>query len=416
MAEDLNSAGHYSIGRITGTTGATFYYRKSGILHLIHPQRQFIRGARFQFSGFPFIVLFILLETFTIKGQTSADVPVFSLVTADHFTSREFFIKDVLDQRPETSYQLVVPKFTDSQGIVQGELKQGKPIEINNIRRFLRESVSGASSLRPVTAYLKECSIAEESESNNAVKGAIRVVVRFEWQRDGEQVKLLEYTGGVQYKRDVREASSIEPAIKRALINSVKYLESWIAREGGKNEALARTLQLNIEDYTLNTDADTLFYSRERPLNFSDFRSKPLTGGKFSASVFPYFACETRSITSGAVVKVQMVLKVYLVRGFSWVRDDARDVYTLNHEQRHFDIVKIIAERFKRNIRTGKLTVDNYQAVFSTEYFEALREMDKLQKQYDGETSHGTDKVSQHRWNQWIDKELNSLNVSSAGG
>jgi len=52
------------------------------------------------------------------------------------------------------------------------------------------------------------------------------------------------------------------------------------------------------------------------------------------------------------------------------------------------------------------LTVDNYEGIINSDYLDAYREMDTLQKQYDNETRHGMDQFAQQRWNERIDKEL----------
>jgi hypothetical protein len=111
------------------------------------------------------------------------------------------------------------------------------------------------------------------------------------------------------------------------------------------------------------------------------------------------------------VIKLHLTLKAALPKSAAWVRSESRSNYTLNHEQRHFDIVKIAAERFKQKLTNSKLSPDDYEGIVNVTYLDAYREMTDLQKQYDNETRHGTDTAEQERWNAKIDKELKELKV-----
>jgi hypothetical protein len=109
-------------------------------------------------------------------------------------------------------------------------------------------------------------------------------------------------------------------------------------------------------------------------------------------------------------VHLTITLKTYVVRDASWVRA-GRDEYTLNHEQRHFDVVKLVVERFKQKIKPGNLTVEDYNSIIQHEYLESWREMTRLQDQYDSETGHGINHASQAAWNQRIDEELQKFGI-----
>ncbi|MGZ3752321.1 MAG: hypothetical protein ACXVAU_13655, partial [Mucilaginibacter sp.] len=78
---------------------------------------------------------------------------------------------------------------------------------------------------------------------------------------------------------------------------------------------------------------------------------------------------------------------------------------------RHFDIAKIVAERFKRKISSINLPPDNYDGDINVEYLETLRELHRMQVQYDKETRHGSDRYGQRQWDEKIDSELKVLGV-----
>ena len=71
-----------------------------------------------------------------------------------------------------------------------------------------------------------------------------------------------------------------------------------------------------------------------------------------------------------------------MVRGMSWVIPPAQDAYGLSHEQLHFDITKLVVERFKKKIAAMKadLVID-LNSMIQYEYLESYREMNQLQNQ-----------------------------------
>ncbi|QNP53647.1 hypothetical protein H9L05_08915 [Hymenobacter qilianensis] len=105
-------------------------------------------------------------------------------------------------------------------------------------------------------------------------------------------------------------------------------------------------------------------------------------------------------------------MKTFVVRSSSWVADHARTPYTLNHEQRHFDVVKLVVERFKHRIRQDTLSVDYYAGHLQHQYLLSYQEMNRMQEQYDGETGNGTNDAAQARWNERITKELQAFGVA----
>jgi hypothetical protein len=101
-----------------------------------------------------------------------------------------------------------------------------------------------------------------------------------------------------------------------------------------------------------------------------------------------------------------------MLKNSTWVRDLALNDYSLNHEQRHFDIARLITERFKRKLTPETLTLTDYNSEIQYQFIESFRDMNELQKQYDRETQHGINQAAQAYWNQKIDAELRSYGLN----
>ncbi|WP_228467005.1 hypothetical protein [Adhaeribacter swui] len=347
-------------------------------------------------------------------AQSSAKVsPIALRAEPLKFTVKEFYIADVIDDRSDkkaVTYLIpppaspTVPLATAAQPI---DLQGGG---LNAIREFVKQSWHQNTKLRPIVIRLKECKVQETANGKGRVDGRVSVAMAFEFLREGKPVHLVEYRGGARYGRPASSLTVIEPTLRQALIAGLSYINTWMNQEAGKNEKLATGIQVNFTDYLRNAEDDTVFYSPNRPLNWNDFTATP-RGSRYAALVFPGFAYQGGSEVVNGVIQLNLAVKVYVIRSSSWVKPVARDAYSINHEQRHFDIVKLVAERFKRKIQPDSLTLEDYNSIVQYKFIESFREMNRLQEQYDSETGHGTNQAAQAAWNSRIEADLRKYGI-----
>ena len=330
------------------------------------------------------------------------------------FTPKEFYIANVIDERSDrkaVAYLFPVQAGAAAQatGTLPVDLKGGG---LQAIRQFVRSSIPSDTRRRPVVIRLKECRLQETAGSKpGRVDGKVTVAMAFEYERDGAVVPLLEYKGGARYDRPVSQHNVVEPALRRSLADALQYLNTWMDREANRNEKLAKALKVTFKDHVLNVEDDSVFYTPDRPLAWKDFQGIPTKHSNYAASVFPGFAYEGKSEVVDGVIHINLTMKVYVLKESSWAKAEAKNAYSLNHEQKHFDIVKLTAERFKQKLNTGRLTLDDYNSIIQYEYIESFREMNHLQEQYDGETRHGLNQTAQANWNHRIEQELRDLGI-----
>ncbi len=322
------------------------------------------------------------------------------------FTPREYYIADLVDEREDrTAVAYLLP--TNSQPAYAVDLQGGALIAI---REFIQQSLSRNTALRPIIIRLKECRITESPAATGGVDGRVALGMAFDFQREGELVHLVDYQGGARYNRPTGQLTAVEPALRQSLATALRYLNTWMDRQASSNEKLARQIKVFFTDHTLNVEDDTVFYAPNRLLTWEDFRDKPHPG-KYAASVFPSFAYEGHRRVVEGVVQLHLKLKVFVLKDYSWVSEGTRNTHSLNHEQRHFDIVKLVGERFKQKIQPDSLMLGHYDSMIQYQYIESFREMNHLQQQYDEETRHGLDQAAQERWNRRIDEELHTFGV-----
>jgi len=322
------------------------------------------------------------------------------------FTPQEFYIADVVDARKDRK----AVAYVQMPGTTPAQPTTLQPLnllggDIPAVKKFVQQGLKRSVQMRPVLVRVKTLQVSENLVGKERVEGKIAVALDFDIQRNGKTLHTLEYKGGGRYLRPLRDVSITEPTLRRSLTDALIYLNTWMNQEADRNEKLATGVKIVFKDYTTNNDPDTVFYSSKRPLNWSDFRAQPQPG-IYAAAVLPGFAFTGQKEVVNGIIQLNLKVKVYMVRDGSWVRAGAKNAYCLNHEQRHFDIVKIVAEKFKKQLTENKLSVEDYNNTITAQYFETLREITRWQKQYDEESGHGTNVAEQERWNQRIDNEL----------
>ena len=360
-----------------------------------------------KYRTFATLLLFIVSSGLISATQVPAKPePILLRTETLSFTPQEFYIADVVDARKDRKAVAYVqmPGSTPAQPTTLQPINlQGG--DIPALKKFVLQGLKRNVQMRPVLVRVKTFQVNETMVGKERVEGKITVTLDFDIQRNGKTLHTLEYKGGGRYLRPLRDLSITEPTLRRSFTDGLIYLNTWMNQEADRNEKLATGVKINFKDYTTNNDPDTVFYSSKRPLTWSDFRAEPQPG-IYAAAVLPGFAFTGQKEVVNGIIQLNLLVKVYMVRDGSWVRAGAKNPYSLNHEQRHFDIVKIVAEKFKQQLTGDKLSVDDYNNTISAQYFETLREITRWQKQYDDDSGHGTNESEQERWNLRIDNEL----------
>ena len=279
------------------------------------------------------------------------------------FTPREFYIATVTDQRSDRGpvARLALTLDQSSQPV---DLERGVA---GSFQQFINQGLKQNRALRPIAMRIHQCRI-NETASGQRVTGQFTFSVAFELLGKDDSgaetsTRLTEYRGSANYVRPLGRTAVIESTIRQALIASLRSLNEYMNKESGRNEKLAKSLRINFVDDNRITNDDTVHYNPDRKLTWADFKAEARRGSHYAAEVFTSFAYEGKSTVKNGIIVLNLTAKAYMLKQSSWGRADAKNAYALNHEQRHFDIVKIIVERFKRKIQADNLTLDDYNSL-----------------------------------------------------
>lgn len=351
-----------------------------------------------------------------VTGFTTDSKPVTYIALQNqslNIAPKEFYIANVEDARPDnTNIGALLPV-----SIVPGKPALPYLIDLKGgiaaVKNFAAYSLPANKTLRPISIKLNEFKVTESPLTAGAVKGEIRLSLSFFLQKSEEKIHLINYSTTTNYQHRVGPAQQIEPLLRNMLGNSIIWFNNWVNMQAQSNIKLAKNFKIKFTDYREPIEGDTIYYSAGRPFTWNDFKGKAAANTRHAAETFAGLGYDEDIKVENSTIYMTLAIKVYAPKSACWVNSSARTAANLNHEQRHFDIARLVAEHYKQNIVAENPTPDTYDAIISMGYLDALREMNKLQRQYDAETAHSNDTYQQNMWDNKIDGELAAIGVKS---
>ncbi len=311
-----------------------------------------------------------------------------------------FELEEVVDSRPTRSSLGSIFSSSNQSALthIQDGLERG-------IKRFYNNSINQTGSQRRIQMRVLNMEIAEKKQSGSVVSGDVKMKFGYYLLGAFEPVHLVDYEAGMNYRRSIHRTDLVEQVLSQGLRKSIQFLNEWIMDQAASNRNLARSVRLEIIKIERKSDRDTVFYHPERPIRWEDFRERPNVSSKFNAAIFTSLALEGSPYMQDGTVVLPLEVKLYMLPGSSWIKRDPSD-YGLNHEQRHFDVTRIVGNRLESRLQSMELNPDNYDGLVNSAFLDAFREMNRIQEIYDRQTRHGMDSMAQSRWNTILDQAL----------
>jgi hypothetical protein len=312
----------------------------------------------------------------------------------------EYQILEVLDHRIQKA----------AIGEVFNQTAQKSPVSINGnleqvATRFFTKITNPKDSAQLIQIRIFELELKESFDREQRLyQGDVQLALGFYVKGSGEPEHLLDYLGTTQYRRSDFRMDRVEEIVNKLFQNSLEYFDNWYKSQNLQNRALAKSIRLDIIEPKQNSTDDKVYYDPERPLTWEDFKARPTPLSKNNATIFTSFSVQGISLMDAGSVVQTLEISVYMLPYQSWVKNPSS--YGLNHEQLHFDVVRIVANRLIHKLRNQDFDLDFYQARINEAYLDAYREMNRLQEFYDKQTQNGINTLEQEKWNQWIDEAL----------
>jgi len=175
----------------------------------------------------------------------------------------------------------------------------------------------------------------------------------------------------------------------------------------------AEAQKLNVEVNYISSDAATtkplIFYNPAVKLTWKDFKGAPVASSDAAAITNAGIGFKMAFQSEGNIATLKISVNCNFSIADSWVKDDRRTAYILNHEQHHFDIAYIHALQFIRNLKNASYTMKDYSKVIEKIYYQTHLELLTMQNAYDSETKNSQVASEQELWNKKIDGQLEAL-------
>ncbi len=297
-------------------------------------------------------------------------------------------------------------------GFVYGENQTQKTLKLNggtfkSLQNHFSKLFIKDSSNYPIIFKIEELSI-DENQVNSKITGKCKIKVTYSFQRDTSEIKLTDFQTAITFNRTQGDYNNYETLLSKVIEKSVIYFDGWMKENYDKNPKLIKSLKLVLNpDYQIESPekGDTIFWSPNRKMSWADFTGTMPKFTKYSAQIFTNFEYFAPLKLEKGVLNIELQMKAYMLKSGSWTSSSGLSGYSIAHEQVHFDITKIVVERFKQKAYQI-LTVDNYDSELQLLFIEMYREMNRLQKEYDDESNHSINVLGQHKWQQFVDEEL----------
>ena len=166
-----------------------------------------------------------------------------------------------------------------------------------------------------------------------------------------------------------------------------------------------------MQDRVATSASDTIYHDISKRLAWKDFQGVPDTkhfGGAVTASGYAF---DADIKMEGKIIYLNIGVYVFFNKSQSWRKPTITSDYHLLHEQVHFDITRLGAENFIKELVNAKFTKENYNQVLDSVFDQSYRENIAMQEQYDKETQHSINRQVQLKWNDRIAEEMKKLSA-----
>lgn len=351
------------------------------------------------------VTLFILAFCWAIMPTVLAQHSITLKDTRIDIKPVGYHIADVKDGRlQKNTIGTIITSADDKAPItLTGGVKTG-------FQNFIAKNLAKDINTVPILYHIKTLTVAE-SRREGTVNGKMSLSVNFERIGKNDTIALVTSDVFMDYKRSVVASpnmNNLESVLHQLIVQTLDYFTDWMQINNDKHEALSKGVEIFIMPDYKNNDRDTIYYET-RKVNWDDFRGKP-SSLKYGAAIFSNFGYHSSFRVSKGLIQAFIETKTYMVRGMSWANETAKNDYSLAHEQLHFDITKLVVERFKKKVKGMRAeSIEDLNSMIQYEYLESYREMNKLQREYDDESRHSLDTFKQAEWVQKVKMWLSEV-------
>ena len=150
---------------------------------------------------------------------------------------------------------------------------------------------------------------------------------------------------------------------------------------------------------------DTIYYNRQKPVNWKDFRGEPKMHDNYHVAEINSGISLNSEVSDSQNDILDFSVRPYMLPAKSWVKPGYKNREVLAHERLHFDITYLYSLKLKHALSAARITYQSYDKVNNI-FDKVMNEMDARQNKYDRETDGGTIDEQQQKWEIMIHKAI----------
>jgi hypothetical protein len=193
------------------------------------------------------------------------------------------------------------------------------------------------------------------------------------------------------------------------LNNKIFFLFLIVLLSSAQSFSQKVNVTVEMDNKISDPKSDMIYYDFDRPLTWADFQGKPDMNHFGSAVTASGFAFNSEINYNESNADLVIHVYTYFSKERSWQKPNVSTPYHLEHEQHHFDITRLGAEKFVDELKKANFTVKNYKTLINSIFNKVYKENNDLQQQYDSETKNSLNVAKQKEWNEKISMEINRV-------
>ncbi len=169
------------------------------------------------------------------------------------------------------------------------------------------------------------------------------------------------------------------------------------------------TINVFVENKINNPSNDTIYFDFNRKLTWQDFQGKVPPGAPWGAMTASGFSFNSSMKEDENNLHISVGVYTFFTKQDSWKKPEINSDYHLEHEQHHFDITRLYAQKLVGEIAKANFTKFNYRKLLYSIFEKVYGQSLACQKEYDQETNNSMDVEKQKEWNKKITSEIKDL-------
>jgi hypothetical protein len=169
------------------------------------------------------------------------------------------------------------------------------------------------------------------------------------------------------------------------------------------------TVNAFIEKKVNNPKSDTIYYDFNRKLNWSDFQGAVPPSVPWGAMTASGFSFNSSMEEDSDHIDISVGVYTFFTKHDSWKKPNVSSAYHLEHEQHHFDITRLGAEKLVDEIKKAHFTKNNYRKLLNSIFEKVYDGNIAWQHEYDTETKNSMNVEKQKEWNGKISQQIEQI-------